>query len=71
MDDRELYKLENEIIKEKVGFVPSGVNLDEWMDRLHIQRGSISHKKLRELLLLDDWGAIATIAAPYLIKYGK
>lgn len=31
----------------------------------------MSHRKLRELLVIDDWATVAKFAWPYIQKYGK
>jgi hypothetical protein len=55
--------------EKNIGFTPSGYNLRVWADNNGIT--GVSNKKLRELIMIDDWEQIAAFAAPYIMKYGK
>jgi len=50
--------------------MPTGDNLNKIMTRWNLPQGSISHKKLRELLALDDFGTIAQHAIPLILEHG-
>lgn len=50
---------------DKFGFMPSSENLQLVLDHFGI-KDKISHKKLRELLIIDDWATVATWAWPYI-----
>jgi hypothetical protein len=55
---------------KKFGFMPSAENLGLILKHFNVT-DKMSHRKLRELLMIDDWTTVAKWAWPYVQKYGK
>lgn len=70
---RDVYAAENAAIAAKIHAVPSSENLDRIIAFLKgkgIPVDALSHKKLRQLLLLDDWSSIFKTALPLIVQHG-
>lgn len=60
--DRQLNQAINELATEKMGYLVSSGNLDTLLKAAGISKNSLSHRKLKELILLDDWDELAPMA---------
>lgn len=70
---QDVYQAENSVIQQKVGFSPSSANLEavlQYLQSNEVDISKLSHKKLRQLILLDDWASIARTAIPLIVKHG-
>jgi hypothetical protein len=69
-EDRELNQILNELTMEKAGFLATSQNITKLMSKLGVDPKSITHKKMKELIVLDDWGTIAKWAVPMIVQHG-
>jgi len=67
--DRQLNAAMNDVAMEKLGFILNSNNLDAIAKHLNIQDVGL-RKKLKELILLDDWDMLIPAAANAFIEYG-
>jgi hypothetical protein len=68
-NDREWLQVMNEVASEKVGFLLTSGNIQKICEKFGITDSGV-RKKLRELILLDDWEVIVPMAAAALEEYG-
>lgn len=64
---------ENDYITKKVGFVPTGDNLNTILKKLEaagVDTRFIKHSQLRDLIALDDWKDWAKKLIPAIVEYG-
>jgi hypothetical protein len=75
----------NDYVQAKTGYVPTAANLDKLANLIGLKtikltpshptamaaEGEITHRTLKELIALDDWGSIAAVAIPLIEKYGS
>jgi len=72
MDKRQNSRISNAAINDavfdKTQMMPTAQNLEHLKQSLGLDK--ITHRKLKELILLDDWASIAQQAMPYILEYG-
>jgi hypothetical protein len=68
--DRSLHQAMNEVAQEKIGKLVNSGNLDALLRAAGVDKGTLPHRKLKELILLDDWNELAPMAEPMIYSGG-